>query len=291
MAKTDNRSVSDYPINFSLCVIPTEKESQYEAFQSIFAHILSAHIPPIVDVSRAGEMSTYELLCAMSGIILTDNRATFIANGQKGIPTIYFESKEVTHYISTNGDPYINLQANKTQGFCQMFAYFVTMGQVHGFYRVVQDKLDTPGFLQLAFNTYFCGLKLVNLIYTSPQNFLAKFSQEFDAVVSNPKLRKKFGIQRIVSLQQFVDDFAKLSFQDAIYYLFDQQLVGVSDNSVLANGYIQNNPLYETDFNILEDSIPHQFYAHKPLNVRGGKRRTRSKIGKLLKTKRVKKTK
>lgn len=285
MPKVDDKSRSSYPINFSLCVLPTEGESQYEAFQAIFAHILSAHIPPIVDPTRIHEMSPYELLCGMTSIVLTDNKGTFSANAQRGIPTIYFEGKEVTHYVSTNGDPYINYQAAKTQGFCQMFAWFITKGDIGGFYKVDQTKLDTTGFLQLAFNTYFCGLKVVNLIYTSPPIFLNKFKDDFDKLVRDPRSKAHFGIQGTPNLQQFVDDFSKLSFQDAIYYLFDQQLIGVKDNTVVANGYINDNPLYETNFNILEDSVPHQFYAHKPTNIKGGKRKTLKKSTKVKKSK------
>lgn len=286
MVKTDNKSYSDYPINFSLCVLPTEGESQYEAFQAIFAHILSANIPPIIDPTRIAQMTPYELLCGMNQIVLTDNPATFNANGHQGIRSIYFKDEEVTHYISTSGDPYISYQAKNTQGFCQMFAFFITMGDVGGFYQVNQTNLNTEGFLKLAFNTYFCGLKLVNLIYTSPPIFLNKFKDDFNKIVVTPKDRKKFGIQGTPSLQQFVDDFAKLSFQDAIYYLFDQKLEGVRDNTVIASGYINDNPLYETNFSILQDSIPHQFYAHKPSNISGGKR----KVRKLAKTRKTKKT-
>ena len=36
-------AVSYYPMDTTLCVLPTEGESQYEAFQSIFAEIMFAH--------------------------------------------------------------------------------------------------------------------------------------------------------------------------------------------------------------------------------------------------------
>lgn len=292
MVKIDNKVISPYPINPALCVLPTEKESQYEAFQSIFAAILSANMPPIRDATFTNgrltsyeRMTSYEILCVLANTILTDNKQEFDLIKAHGGSAIFFEKNVVTHYISSRGDPYETVQARNTQGFCQMFAVFISLGDTGEFYSpVVQDPLTPDNFARLAFNTYICGLKLVQLLYTTP-HFSPKFMDEFDALVAKPTLRKKYGFQRKVTLQEFVDDFVKLSLQDAIYYLYDQKLDGIDDNEALfSESYTNRDPNYETNFNILHDSIPHHFYAHKPSNLVGGKRKQR-------KTKKVKKLK
>ena len=114
-----------YPINRKLSVIPTGNESQFEAFQSIIAYIMSASIDQKNVTPQ--NMSPYELLCKIHKITLTVKKPT--KPQMKNKLFIVFKGKKITHYIAyVNGkprNPYKFYQAKDTQGFCQMFAFFL----------------------------------------------------------------------------------------------------------------------------------------------------------------------
>ena len=214
----------EYPIDTSLCVTQsiTDNESQYEAFQSILAHILSANFPPLVTEDKIPSMTPYELLCFKNGILLTTDESIY-RSSQK---SIFFKPSEVTHYKSTKGDPYELYQAKNTQGFCQMFAFFIIMSYISGFQIVDQSKkIDIPNFTKLANNTLICGIKTVKTLKAN-EDVYAKFNTDFMKLASNKKDRDHFGIKEGTTTEQFLTDFQKFSLKDVMYYIFDNPLNG-----------------------------------------------------------------
>ena len=216
-----DEEIDDYPVDNSLSVIPTEGEAQYEAFQSIFAKIMSSHYPPKITEPETNDMSPYELLCFKKGIkLFTLDKSGFTkGNG------IYFKQGQVTHYIAFNNiklNPYDKYQPRNTQGFCQMFAYFMYVGDVSQFQFVDQTKkIDVPNFKLLAENTYRCGIKSIKLLRENPDIYM-KFDQEFKNLIQD----KAYGIKAGTTLEKYLADFEKLQLKSTMYYIYDQPLVG-----------------------------------------------------------------
>ena len=106
---------SPFNINGDLCILPTGSESQYEAFQAVFAYIMAAGIEP---------PSAYKILCSDSNIELTTNkpidrisRSTNPSTNRISNKLIYYDNtKPTTHYIAylnkVEKNPYHYYQAN-----------------------------------------------------------------------------------------------------------------------------------------------------------------------------------
>ena len=248
-----------YPVLQQLSVVPDPptarkgSEAQYEAYQSIFAHIMFAHIDQTV---AEAEMSPYEVLCRKNHISLfplTNDEHIHAYNG------IYFKGKTMTHYIAKRDavklDPYDLYQARGTQGFCQMFAYFMYMRDLDGFVVVDQSrKIDDANFKKLAWNTYVCGQKAINLIQ-SDKDVFAKFKGEYDQIMESRSDRDHFGIKEGTSVEKYLDEFKKLTLLSTMLYIYDQPLVEwpfgkpkPSLWSVITNGKedVDTNRLYNT---------------------------------------------
>jgi hypothetical protein len=235
-----------FPLDTTKCVIQSfskNEESQYEAFQSILASIMSANSPPITEADKQSQMTSYEFLCFKNNIALYAGSLC-----PKGYNGIIFDDSEITHYKSCkNGkvkNPYDLYQANLTQGFCQMFAFFIHIGDESDFVKVgSQTKVITnTQFWRLVSNTYKCGLKTIKLILEDLQVY-EKFEADFNNIMNNDKLRVEKGIKPGTTLKTYLEHFRSLTLQDVAYYIFDQQLGGV--------GYeVQNNvvteAIYET---------------------------------------------
>ena len=240
MPKTKTPVYYRFPLNPKLCVMPTEKEdeSQYEAFQSVIAAIMSANI-------GQGADTPYTLLCEKSGIQLVEGKIP-PANARRRLTNaIYYEGKAVTHYraVLDDGsvaDPYDLYQAQGTQGFCQMFAYFISTGQTARFHQVNQrvKKINTAEFVKLANNTYECGRQTVAAIQGDPEVY-ALFKKDFNTLV-----KSDYGIAPKTTCEKFLLDFLSLTINDVFFYIYDQPLRGWTLHSAKAEvwDFISTDP-------------------------------------------------
>ena len=240
-----NEGVGFYPYDASLCVIPSNGgESQYEAFQSVLAHIMSSREVLPTDKSM---YSPYELACEKYKIILKsvkkkktnisekwfNKNTTKISTYPKRL--IYFTSSNKdlsTHYIGLEQnendklikhDPYQSVQAIDTEGFCQMFAFFLLIDPI-GFVDVDQSKqINVEEFNKLCYNTQLCFTKFYRLLKDNKDDILAKFKKEFDEINF-----EYYGIKPGTTCETYLTDFQKLN--DKItavkYYIYDQPLNG-----------------------------------------------------------------
>lgn len=232
---TDMYNFDRLPVNNALSVIPTEGESQYEAYQSIFATIMSAHDIPLISGDSQNEMTPYELLCFKNRIPLYPLKNNKFINGDG----IYFKPSDITHYIAykekTVLNPYFKYQAKNTQGFCQMFAFFMYISNTADFKIVDQTKkIDIDNFNKLVENTYECGLKSIKYI-ESDRDLFIKFKNDFDDIVNDEESRKNAGINIGTTVEQYFSEFKSLPIKAAMYYIHDQPLVGY-EQGVNKNG-------------------------------------------------------
>jgi hypothetical protein len=252
MPKTKTPAYYRFPLNPKLCVMPTEKEdeSQYEAFQSVIAAIMSANI-------GQGADTPYTVLCEKSGIQLVEGKIPPTkgkipptkgkippTKGKRQKNAIYYEGKAVTHYrvVLDDGsvaDPYDLYQAQGTQGFCQMFAYFISTGQTARFHQVNQRvKINTAEFVKLANNTYECGRQTVAAIKSDPEVY-ALFKKDFNRLV-----KSDYGIAPKTTCEKFLLDFLSLTVNDVFFYIYDQPLRGWTLHSAKAEvwDFISTDP-------------------------------------------------
>jgi hypothetical protein len=241
--------VGFYPVDTNLCIIPSEQgESQYEAFQSVLAHIMSSR--KVLPTDKR-EYSPYELACDKHNIILKSvtkkvnkEMKTNISNVWFNEHTtqiypkrlIYFSSSNEdssTHYIGLEQkkendelikhDPYQRVQAINTEGFCQMFAFFLLIDPT-GFVYVDQSKqINIEEFDKLCYNTQLCFRKFYGLLEDNRDDILAKFIEEFNEIDF-----KHYGIKPGTTCETYLRDFQTLNNEITAvkYYIYDQPLNG-----------------------------------------------------------------
>ena len=216
-----------FDTNDKLCVKPTEDESQYEAFQAIFAKVMFAHI----DNKYIIYPSPYEILCKKYNIQLINKRPKKVIPGQK---YIIFDSKTVTHYKAfLNGniyDPYKYYQAKDTQGYCQMFAFFIVINDMYEFDIVDQSKkIDIDNFEKLAYNSQVCFEKSLKII-KSDTDVLTSFNYHFNDISNNNSESSKYGITLNTNLLTYFKDYEYINnnILNVMYYIYDQPLKGYS---------------------------------------------------------------
>jgi len=180
-----------YGYDKNLCVWPSKydeskdivyegTESQFEAFQSIISNIL--------DDTKD---SPYMYLLEKYGLFHTYNKR----NLKEGIGIYIDKIKgDMAHYVAVINkilkDPYKLYQAKDTQGFCQMFAFFIATDDVDGFIPVNQrNKINVDEFNKLAINTQECAEKLLNLL-DSDMQFYNLFNKSFTKMVKSKKTAK-----------------------------------------------------------------------------------------------------
>ncbi len=239
-----------YPVNPELCIIPSKDgESQYEAFQSVLAYIMSSRTELPEHIKH---YNPYELACYKNGIILksfkrhknkNELKKWFEKDIEKDIEKkypkrlIFFVSDSnsqdlSTHYIGlekkseldeiTIKDPYKSVQAVNTEGFCQMFAFFLLTDN-SGFLHVDQKKkIEVEEFNKLCHNTQLCFSKFISLLKLNPDIF-KKFKQEFCKIDF-----KYYGIKPHTTCETYLSHFKILNNEDTPvkYYIYDQPLVG-----------------------------------------------------------------
>lgn len=203
-----------FPINPELCVYPTEpfdeQETQFEAFQSVLANILSAD-----------EDSPYVWLASTYGLSVTEigDPMDFLPDG------IYYypEEQGSTHYVAVRGgsvyDPYDYFQPPDTQGFCQLFAFFLAVNDVQAFQVIPKGLRNTTQatFDKYVHNTYTALQKLLELL-DSDRALDVRMRASFQRVPP-----ADYGI-RCRSYDRFKRDLARLTLTDVRFYIIDQSI-------------------------------------------------------------------
>jgi hypothetical protein len=220
-----------YPVRSEFAVSPSKKgrESQYEAYQSIYTALMYSHYPP--KPGNQADSSAYELLCFKNNISIIPVKDDKPPAGiQLGRKVVFFKQAPVTHYKAINSagmvlNPYVNLQPKDTQGFCQTFAFLLANNMITPEFQLVstiKPKIDVEEFNKFAINTQLCcriGLKIIN----SNPDIKAKFKRDFDLLN-----KKQYGIVDGTTVDQYLQQFSEINEDIATvkYYIYDQPLRG-----------------------------------------------------------------
>lgn len=127
---------------------------------------------------------------------------------------IFYKPSSCTHYKSLLNDkiydPYNLYQSVNTQGFCQMFAYFITINNADDFKEVgpqtIKSQVDIDKFNVLAYNTQACAQKTLDLIESDPEIlelFIYYFKEEQKDI--------KKGINKHASFNDYLNDFRSIN--------------------------------------------------------------------------------
>jgi len=209
-----------YPVNRNLCIYPTEpyerQETQFEAFQSVLATMLSAEEDsPYMALASMYELPVVEL--ELKGKYTTKPDGIYYKPAYRGS----------THYVAVRGgqvyNPYDYYQPPNTQGFCQLFAFFLAIGDIEDFQRIPKGIRSTSRdtFDKYAYNTYTALQKLLVLLNDN---------RELDAhmeVTFGQLPRANYGI-RCRSYARFKRDLSLLTLDNVRFYIIDQTLPGES---------------------------------------------------------------
>ena len=230
------RTYYPFPETFdaSLCVLPTDGESQYEAFQSIFSSIMSAR-DHRTNPTNDEPYSPYELLCKEYGITLIESKNK--PRVPKNKLVIYFKphDDDGTHYIALYNDqirnPYDYYQQVDTQGYCQSFAFFLAINELSEFTDVNQkNKIDKDNFDKFVINNMACLTKILQHIYKNEEVYKS-FKYYFTKL--HKENREYYGIKLNTTVEQYFRDFSiinnKRTFVSA--YVYDQPLVGYNSDA------------------------------------------------------------
>ena len=136
---------------------------------------------------------------------------------------IYFHemNDNATHFIAyKNGkilNPYDYYQFPQTHGFCQFFAFFLYTGDTAEFKTVSFDgTFKGVQFKNYVNNSYHCFHKILKLLKKKKyENVYTAFENDFNNSSSTP--RKKYGIKRGTTFQQFLQDAEKIPYEQFYY--------------------------------------------------------------------------
>ena len=220
----------DYNPDKKLCVFPTGSEPQYESFQSIFARIMGATYPIQKNINK---FNAYELLCLKYDIKLMNEKPKK-SDFKKHERIIYFKNPKSgsTHYIAyLNGkklDPYDYFQAKGTQGFCQMFSFFLVIDDTHLFEKVDQTKkINEENFNKLTKNTQNCFTKSLEIIKGN-KDVLELFKTEFNYIKDFEADYYGISKAKSMSFNKYISDFVKINnnLTSVKHYIYDLPLKG-----------------------------------------------------------------
>jgi len=222
------------PINPGLCVFPTEGESQWESFQSILARILAGNVSKTITDPQL--MTTYELLCFRNGIKLIRSPTKPTKGYEKGQRVIFYSPAGTTHYKAITEDdkvknPYDYFQASGTQGFCQMFAFFLAVSSLDGFQPVVQrPNVDLINFNKISSNNHVCCIRTIQIIQSFPE-ILDRFRAEFNEIMMDVNPARNYthyGIKPGTTADIFLRDFLIINsdIRNVKYYVYNNPLNG-----------------------------------------------------------------
>lgn len=267
MKKTFMVAKTRYPFRETydrrLCVLPTEGESQYEAFQSIFTLIMAGkpYVPEPPEPILPYPETPYQILCrnATPPILLSEGDAPRHPSNTKRY-IYYYPQDETgsTHYRAIRQgkklDPYHLYQSKDTQGYCQMFAYFLAIDEVDEFKMVDQRKpIDTDNFERLVYNNKVCLGKALVALERDPEA-MASFTEYFtrwygkkNALVEG--WRKKAGIKPDTTTEDYLSDYKWMNDQTDFVraYVYEQPLVGYLDDEPMTQRpslwFLENEPV------------------------------------------------
>ena len=234
-----------FPVDKTLHVQPsfTENESQFEAYQSVLTSLLNADID-----------SPYSLLLKKNNIPL------FLKNSNHSLHEegIFYNRpyKGSTHYTAKkNGkwmDPYDDYQPKGTQGFCQLFAFFLFKDDVKDFKKVVVNKkVNVSNFSDYAHNSYQCLQKFIRLLKDNPE-VMTRFEEKFKTMD-----KKAYGIRPRTTARQYLKEFSELPFQAVLYYIYDNPLKGWKNGS-------PRPELWEFITSVITHTHPSIIHSHDP---------------------------
>lgn len=132
---------------------------------------------------------------------------------------IYFSamSDNSTHFIAyKNGeilDPYKYYQFPQTHGFCQFFAFFLYTRDTNEFKKVIfEGEFKDFQFKNYVNNSYHCFQKILKLLKKKKyETIYTAFENDFNNSSSTP--RKKYGIKRGTTFEEFLQDAEKISYE------------------------------------------------------------------------------
>jgi len=236
-----------FPIDPTLCVRPNDGETQFEAFQAVFAAIMNV------------ESNCYKRMCEMNDIhlktfagephvaikaILRDNT---IRDGDKCIICKYSDCSHYIAYIKGMGvlNPYCHYQPYNTQGFCQTFAFYLAVQYGGNCQNIVVPEfvsidpvtaLTEDEFNQYVTNSTLCANAVVDLIKNNKE-LMDLLRIDFDI----EKQDKKHDVTPGSSVGEFLGEFKTISTFDQVkLYVYDNPFRGKSAAKSFEK-YITNN--------------------------------------------------
>jgi hypothetical protein len=206
-----------FETNLSLSVIPNKGESQFESYQSIIAAIMFAWDQQTDDPSY---MTPYEYLCWENNIKLSlssrCNNCIFFKQPVKG--STHFKAKRDNKVY----DPYEYYQAKDTQGFCQMFAFFLYTDNTSEFKKIDKSvkKINDAEFCKLSINTYECLQKTIKILEKNA-GVRDRFIMYFDDLD-----KEEYGIKQGTTYKTFMKELKSFTLLSVMYYIYDNPLKG-----------------------------------------------------------------
>ena len=113
-------------------------------------------------------------------------------------------------------DPYHLYQIVGSHGFCQMFAYFISIEDTSGFVKIETANNSDEKEKIYRDNTFQCLQKTLKLIKNRPDDELIKpMETEFKIL----KKDKKMGIGKKMTFQEFLDQLQEFTVEDTNEYI------------------------------------------------------------------------
>ena len=207
-------------------IIPTEGESVFESYLSILSDIIGTNniYSKIIENYNEANNTKIELQQTNNDSALPNRKG----RGNNLDPIIYNykpRSDDSTHYrvYKYNPfarrkweivDPYDLYQKKSSQGFCQMFAFFIATNNTQEFL----EKIDDNDKDLLTLNTFLCLRKVIDLINSSSSELKNRMKAEFE----NIKYEESKGIvDKSLTFDDFVSELNKFNISDIRQYIDD----------------------------------------------------------------------
>lgn len=134
---------------------------------------------------------------------------------------IYYcpDENNYTHFLCVKKnkvlDPYENFQLPYSEGYCQLFAYFLYINDTNEFDKVNFKKITLNNFIKYSNNTLQCSKKFINLVKDN-KSIKQSCQKQFK------KLDKKhYGIRMGTTFDIFLNDFETFDISAVQYYIME----------------------------------------------------------------------
>lgn len=199
-------------INYSYSIKPTQGETQYEAYQSIFAYIMNTDKDsPYIEIGKIDDIEIVQDCLAQRQPHKTQTKILYIKKNDGSAHYKGFVKGEIM-------DPYDYYQLKTSEGFCQMFAYFITSNNTKDFIEINQAPLFNTAYemnitkqkiiADLAKNTQNCCKKSIDLLNTLKYN---KSKEFFETEFEKLKEAGRHGIPFQLTLDEYLQEFKKIN--------------------------------------------------------------------------------